>query len=112
MIYFDRQTLKILRYIKKSKGVSWDEMQNKFGRDLANIFLLESLSVELYTVTKDQNENWIDFKVSDHHLNGSFRSFTTPKANEIIEAKVFDFWKWVVPTIISVIALAVSALTA
>lgn len=63
MIYFDKQTLKLLRYIKKSKnkGVSWDELRNKFGRDLANIFLLESLSAELYTVTKDQNENWIDF---------------------------------------------------
>lgn len=110
MIYFDRKTLSILWYIKRSgeKGVTWGRLQKKYGEDVANPFLLESFSKELYTVTKDQNGEWIhEWGTALHE---SYRSFCTPKGNEILENRLFDFWKWIIPTLISIVALVVSCL--
>lgn len=109
LICFDRKTLSILRYIKRcgEKGASWDNIQKRFGEDTANIFLLESLSKELYTVTQDRSGKWLDFTNENPIIYG-FRSFITPKGNELLEQKYFSFWKWAIPTIISVAALIVS----
>lgn len=113
MIYFDKKSLKVLRYIysRKDKGVTWGKLQNKFQKD-ANILFLESLSIEGYTVTKDESGNWIDFKNYGIHRNSEFVSYCTPKGNELLETRMFNFWKWVIPTIISVAALIVSVLGA
>lgn len=113
MIYFDKKTLSILRYIKrkKDKGATWGELQKKFGEDHADILLLQHFSEDLYTLTKDGDGNWIDFKKWSP-VSGKFRSFCTTKGNEFIERRSFDFWKWVIPTLISVTALVVSVLSA
>ncbi|MDU6307304.1 MAG: hypothetical protein E6579_11640 [Clostridium sp.] len=110
MIYFDRKTLLILWCIKRSgdNGVTWGYLRKKYGEDDANSFLLESLSKELYTVTKDQNGEWIS--EWNTAIYDSFRSFCTAKGNEILEKRLFDFWKWIIPTLISVAALVVSCL--
>lgn len=98
MIYFDRKTLAILKYIRRrnKRGVTWGELQRKFGEDTANTFLLANFSKELYTCTQNQNGKWVDddFKIVDNE----YRSFTTPKANQLIERECFDFWKWIIPT--------------
>jgi hypothetical protein len=110
LIYFDGKTLSILWCIKRSrdKGITWGELRKKYGEDNANPFLLETMSKELYTVTKDQKGEWIN------EWNGtiydSFRSFCTPKGNEILEKRLFDFWKWIIPTLISIVALVISCL--
>lgn len=115
LIYFDRKTLKILSYIRRrgKKGATWDKLQQKFGNDAANPYLLESLSSELYTVTKDQTGKWISFDRDwDHVIHGSFRSYCTPKGKELLERRSFDFWKFIIPTVISVVALVVSFIAA
>ncbi len=79
-----------------------------YGDDDANPILLESMSKELYTVTKDQNSKWInEWNIT---IYDSFRSFCTPKGNEMLEKRLFNFWKWIIPTLISVAALIVSCL--
>ena len=111
MIHFDRQTLSILRYIQRSgkQGVTWETIWKKFGEEDANSLLLEVFSEELYTITKGHDEEWLAFDDRwDRHVYGDFRSFCTAKGNELLEKRSFDFWKWVIPTIISVIALVVS----
>lgn len=114
MIYFDKKTLSILWCIKRSgdKGTTWGYLRKKYGEDGANPILLESMSKELYTVTKDQNGKWIDFDNWNKIINADFRSLCTPKGNELLERRLFDFWKWIIPTIISIAALIVSALAA
>ena len=111
MIYIDKKTLKILRYIKRSKdnGVSWGTLRKKFGEETADSTLLSALSKEEYTATKNEKGEWVypdEFKI----VGDDFRSFTLPKANQIIERECFDFWKWIIPTLISVAALIISAL--
>lgn len=110
MIDFDRKTLAILRCIKHSrgKGVSWGTLQKRYGEDAANPFLLEDMSKELYTATKDCDGKWINFEEWDRVSDYRFRSYSTPKGNELIERRCFDFWKWIIPTLISVVALVIS----
>lgn len=107
MVVFDKKTLRVLNYIhNRSKSVvTWATLQKKFGEDDANTFLLEALNKEQYLVTKDIEGQWIDFDKPQLIMDSRFVSFATPKANEMIERKYYDFWKWMIPTFISVVAL-------
>ena len=112
MVVFDKRTLRILKYIhnRSKKGVTWATLQKKFGEDDANTFLLEALNKEQYLATKDIKEQWIDFDQPQLIMDSRFVSFATPKANEMIERKCYNFWKWMIPTFISVVALFISIL--
>ena len=117
MIYFDKDTLSVLKHIYKKgdNGATWAELRTKFD-DHANIFLLEALSRELYTVTKDKTEKsnfdkWIDFNTWEGPDCSNFISFISPRGKELLQKRSFDFWKWMIPTIISLLALALSVLT-
>ena len=112
MIYFDKKTLSVLRFIKSSgdKGVTWGKLRKKFGDD-ACVQLLINFTNEEYVVTKDSCGNWIYKNEFPIMLDSDFRSFSTPKANELIETRVFNFWKWIIPTFISLVALVMSIVT-
>lgn len=111
MIYFDKRTLEILRYIKKcgDKGAKWIDIQRKF-KDDAPVELLMSFTKELYTETLTDTNEWIGVEGFNKPIMDDYHSFSTPKANELIEKKIFDFWKWIIPTLISVAALVVSVI--
>lgn len=113
MIYFDKRSLRVLWFIyhRKDKGASWIELQKKFN-SAANIFFLESLSREEYTVTKNQIGEWINFNEYESSRCANFRSYCTAKGNELLESRKFNFWKWTIPTLVSIIALAVSIISA
>ncbi len=110
MLEFDKRNLQIIKYIRKHKkdGVKWEILQKKFGRDDANIFFLEALARELFVVTKNSKGEWITFDEKDINRDSQFVAFATPKAHAMIESKNFDFFKWVIPTIISLSALITS----
>ena len=112
-IYFDKRTIKILRYIRRcrDRGTSWGNLRRKY-KESANVFLLESLSKERYIATKNEKGEWIDFKDWGGNSNQEFRSYCAPRGNEFLEKRLFNFWKWVLPTIISTLALIVSVLSA
>ena len=74
--------------------------------------MLESLTMEKYIVTQNEKGEWVDFDDLGGHLSENFRSYCSPRGNELLEKRVFDFWKWVIPTIISTLALIVSVLSA
>ena len=113
MTVFDRKTLSILKSIKRSndQGVSWELLQKIHGSNNANIFLLEALNKEHYIVTKNCEGEWIDFSHEQFSLNSKFISFSTPNANELIERRGYDFWKWITPTLISIVALIISIIS-
>lgn len=112
-MYFDRRTARLLLFIYLSgdRGVSWGTLRKVFKRT-ANIFVLESLTNEGYTVTKDSSDHWIAFTEDNIHRDSNYRSFCSTKGNAFLENRIFNFWKWTIPTIISVAALIVSVLGA
>lgn len=113
-IYFDKRTLKVLKEIAKSKdtGTRWDKLYTLYSED-ASPWLLVNLSIAGYTVTQDGQGKWLHIDESwPRNVHEDFRSFCTPKALELLERRCFDFWKWVIPTMISTAALIVSTLSA
>ena len=112
-IYFDRKTLSLLKCIKRSgdRGVTWEMLRKKFGTDRACDEMLMHLSLAMYTASKTDKGEWADFLTYDCVPNDEFRSVVTPKGHELLERRSFDFWKWIIPTLISVIALAFSVLS-
>lgn len=114
MLYFDRETLKILRTIKKrkKKGITWGELLSKFDDEATHIILI-LFTREQYIGTRNEKGEWLYFEDDEKPWisDDNFTSFSSPKGNELVERCCFDFWKWIIPTIISIIALAVSALS-
>lgn len=109
MIYFDNEHIKVLKYIKRHKnGVSVEKLENKFG-DTANISFLINLSKEHY-VLFNNGEKWIDADYSAV-VSDTMLVFATSKTNEFIEKRCYGFWRWVIPTLISVAALVISVIT-
>lgn len=112
MIHFDRRTLGILRLINRrgDRGATWGLVMKRFKKD-ASFELLETLTVELYIVSKNERGDWIVFNGNfGTHRSADFVSYSTPKGRELLERMAFDFWKWIVPTLISVAALAISCI--
>lgn len=112
-IHFDRKTLSILRYIynRKNRGATWGQLKKKFGDDVANEYLLLALSKELYTCTKSPSGRWLPMQDGwGGPFLDDFCSYCTPKGNEFLERRLFDFWKWIIPTLISVAALCISCI--
>lgn len=112
-IYFDKNTIKILWDIHRhgDKGASCGTLRDKH-KEAGNIFLLEALTKEQYIVTQNEKGEWIDFNNFSGHSNQNFRSYCAARGNEFLEKRVFNFWKWVIPTVISILALIVSVLSA
>lgn len=109
-IYFDKKKLKVLSaiYRKKNKGITWGKLQKKYEEDATPEFLIY-LSREMYICTVDAKGNIIPFeKGVQPTIKGDFKAYTTSKGNSFIEERRYNFLRWIIPTIISVISLLVS----
>lgn len=109
MIYFDKKTLNLLRYINQHPGVSEPTIRSKFSE--YGSALLISLVQEDYLLAKDDVGNWCRFDSIPYRTTESFTYYATPKGKQLIETTCFNFWKWIIPTIISIISLVISIIT-
>lgn len=109
MIVFDRRTRRVLRRIYRcdKSGITWSELRLLYGDD-ANFFLLESLTLELYIVTKCGDQIVSEFNPGNVYNPDRLRAFITPKGRELVERVSFDFWKFVIPLLISFASLIIS----
>ena len=108
MIYFDKDMSKVLLYIhrRKYQGVIEHKLHSKFGEDVPNKLI--ALVQEDYIRCYDTNNNAISFDHSPYTTEWNFIYYSTPKGNELIETRIFNFWKWIIPTFISILALIVT----
>lgn len=112
-IYFDKKRLNLLSAIYRSgdNGISWDLLQRKFG-ETANPAFLESLCRQDYIGTADSDGNWINYERNRPFIvTPAYRSYILPRGRELLETRRFNFWRWVLPTLISVFALIVSVIS-
>lgn len=112
LIYFSRRNLSLLRYIEKQgkRGALWEDIYLRFDFEHETALILSLLTQEGYTYSVDEQGNGLSLKCGDS-TKGTMRSMCTDKGAELIERRMFDFWKWIIPTLISVVALTVSALS-
>jgi len=111
-IYIDKQTLRILKLVKKSKdkGITWGEIQTRVGKKDNNkcCSLLLILSMAQYIATYDQKDQLVYFDQNAMRIDPTFRSFCLSKGNELLEKRSLDFWRWSIPLFTSIAALAIS----
>ena len=106
MVYFDKKTLSILKFIKHSgkNGVTWQAILNGCKGKEVSIQLLENLTREKYIVTQNECGEWVDFETLEKQL-------PIHQNSHLIELRCFNFWKWVIPTVISIISLVISTVS-
>ena len=109
MIYFDKKTLAILKCITKNEGITERELRYKFGNDIS--MLLINFVKEQYVIADDENNNHVTHDKLPYHSNSLFTYYPTSKGNELVETRVFNFWKWTIPTFISILSLLLSIIT-
>lgn len=108
MIYFDKKTIKLVRYIKRHAGVTEGKLHKKFG-DIS--MLLISLFQEDYVIIKNENDKYVHHAQQPYHTTDKFTYYPTSKLNQLVEEKVYNFKKWIFPLAISVASLIASVLT-
>lgn len=109
MIFWNKSNVRILRFIiRHKKGVSIGSVEKKFG-ERGNISLLINLCREDFVRFGDGGRFFnLDYGMT---VSNDFLVFATPKAEELIEKRCFEFWRWVIPTLISVVALAMNIIS-
>ena len=109
--YIDRETAKILKTIKKNPKVTRAELREKY--DNADDSIMLYLCAKDYLVCIHPNGSVSTFYIREprfYHPNDTF--WLTPKGKAFLEANSSKNLQWLIPTIISVIALLISILSA
>lgn len=113
-IYFDKNCFNVLKDIYKRglQGITWSDLRKKHGDNADEQFLI-NLSKELYICTKDSEGMWINYAGGQAPVvePKKFRSYCTPKGNAFIEERRYNFRRWFIPTVISIISLLISIFT-
>lgn len=103
-------TIRILKFILKNQNCTFTEIKQKFGKD-ADEMELVNLGLMGYIVctrpdnrpTKFQDGNWV--------VSSGDRFWASPKTTQLIENRRREWLQWVIPNVISGLALVLSILT-
>lgn len=108
--HFDKDTVKILQYIYKHKGVTEGQIAAKFRKVDDVELLLIYLSIDLYLIATDEEGKPFTYNSDGEiwHSKNSTKWYTTAKSNVVVESENASLWKWIVPIIFSSLSLIIS----
>ena len=107
----DNETARILKYIKKNPKVTRAELKAKY--DNADDSIMLYLCVKSYLVCMHPNGEPSTFSMGEPRIYYPDDYFwLTPKAKAFLEINSSRKWQWLIPTIISLLALTISVLSA
>lgn len=109
--HFDRDTVKLLRYIYNHKGITERKIIDKFN-DSSISLLLINLSIDFYLVAEDENGKPFVYEKDKlpWQSKDTTKWYTTSKANLVVQNDTQALWKWLVPLIISATSLFLSGI--
>ncbi|MCI8525757.1 MAG: hypothetical protein HFF17_07520 [Oscillospiraceae bacterium] len=111
-VYFDRETRKILRYIKRHPSKTLKELQEKFG-DAADSMTMINLCISDYLVCTHPDGTMTAFKsMQEWKTYAEDKFWVSPKGKKLLEDRFDRLWQWCIPTLISIAALIVSIMSA
>ena len=108
-IYIDKHTRSVMRFIKRQGGCSVIAVYKKFSGESTQ--LLKDLTKAGYLVYKNV-DGTVRHADSPFNAKAEDSVFLSPKGNKYLEDRFDRLWQWLVPTLISVTALAISILNA
>ena len=110
-IYFDKETRKILRYIKWHPNNLLSTLRSKFGGSDVDMTLI-NLCIADYLVCRHPNGKLTSFKDAIELTTWEKDNFCiTPKGKKVLEDHFDRMWQWAIPTMISVAALIISVIS-
>lgn len=111
-IYFDKQTRKILRYIRWHPQNRLQDIRNQFGGNDVDMTLM-NLCITDYLVCQRSDGSLTMFKDKEDWITDGTDSFwISPKGRKVLEDRFDRLWQWAIPTLISVAALIISLISA
>ena len=106
-IFFDRKTVKLLRYIKRHPYDRLSDIQKKFGES-ADSTLIINLCLADYLIAIKNDGTYTNFKDGNFVLFSDETFWISPKGKQVLDDRFDRLWQWSIPTIISVAALIIS----
>jgi hypothetical protein len=105
-VYFNKYNYKLLRYIYSNPDVAEGKLRKKFSSDVS--WVLIGFVKEQYIGGKNPDGSFLSFEELPYSTTYETEYFTLPKGQAYIEDRHWDRWKWLVPLVISSIALLIS----
>ena len=114
MIDFDNQTVRLIKYIRRQKNATatltdiqlYSDKATRKKEDIS--FLLICLVQEGYLLAI-QKGDCVRFEEKPYITSPYTRFWVTPRGRKLVEDRFSDFWRFMIPTLISVAALIISA---
>lgn len=101
-------TEKLLHFIKNHENVTFSDLKSKFSKlDYMDLVLL---CLSGYLLCTKPGKIPTDFRDGNFTVSPNDRFWASPKATQLIEERFQRRWQWIVPTIISALALILSAI--
>lgn len=110
-IYFNHKSIKILRYIRWHRANTEYKIQKKFGENANSLFLV-NLCKAGYLVAIRPDGRYTDFRDGTLKTASDFSYWVSPKGEKLLDDRFDRMWQWAIPTAISIVALAISVLSA
>lgn len=116
MIDFDRHTVKLLRFIRRQKNATAPQIEIQKYSDKISVekedigFLLICLTKEGYLLAI-KKDGFDTFDAPPYSTTQYTRFWITPRGKKLLEDQFADFWRFMIPTLISVAALIISAVS-
>ena len=106
-IFFDRKTVKLLRYIKWHPYDCLSDILKKFGESVDSMMII-NLCLADYLIAQKKDGTYTNFKDNNLDLFSDDTFTISRKGKQFLDDRFDRFWQWSIPTIISVAALIIS----
>lgn len=106
-IVITKSTTKILRFIGKHKNITYKDLKEKFHK--LDYMELVCLCLSGYLVCTKPGPALTDFRNGIFIVNPEDMFWASPKTEQLLEERFQRQWQWIVPTVISALALIISA---
>ena len=101
-----KQTTKMLSFIRRHPNSTFETIQKKFKR--IDFMDLVNLSLTGYLICTRVNHTYTNFSDGNFKINTLDRFWASPKTDQYLEERFHRRWQWIVPTVISGLALIMS----
>ena len=101
-----KQIAKMLSFIRKHPNSTFETIQKKFKK--IDFMDLVNLSLTGYLVCTRENNTCTNFSDGNFKVDALDRFWASPKTDQYLEERFQRRWQWIVPTVISGLALIMS----
>lgn len=102
-----KSIVKILRFINKHQNITYKDLKQKFEK--LDYMDLVYLCLCGYLVCTKPGPALTDFRTGIFIVNPEDMFWASPKTEQLLEERFQRRWQWIVPTVISALALTISA---